>query len=327
MATFSTKINRINNAKEQEAKALNELKIDYLTTIYEKAVKGYSYTDIHKEIFAQTINFKKAQGFYSETLLHNADKLIKKAVAQRGFIALPIRGALSVAVAEIVVNALGQDKVLDILSQNVYAELDKRESERKKKTIEEELKDNNLEASVVKSVKAKIFYLCSTHEDSALDHKPYQGKMYVTSKWQRLISDNSIKAQVDNYIRQNDVKTFEWVTGKPVYMITRPNCRHYFNTLTVEDVFSLSVDSLLDKYHMKHEVGTRDIRQTLKDKYVADIKSIDTIIAKYIERLALHTALNKKISTPLLKEAIAKDKLLIAKWKEKRKSLINRSKV
>src|SRR5574344_362049 len=321
-------INKINNTKDKEVKALNELKLNYLAIIYLRVSRGENYTDIHRYIFKATINFKKAQGFYSEQLLRNADKLVKKAISERNASGvINPRGVLSPLVGDIVYKALGQDKILDLLSQNVYADLDRRESLRKDKVIKDNLTDNNLEAETLKGdeeLNAKIFYLCSTHEDSALDHKPYQGKIYITQKWRTLITNKAIKERINGYIERNDVKTFEWVTGSPVYMITRPNCRHYFNVLSVKEVLnSSSYSELLDKYRMKHKVGTRDIRESLRDTYINDLKSVESIIAKYKERLSAHERLNSILSTSTLREAIAKDKLLIAKWEARRKRLVN----
>ena len=322
---LGNEINKINNQKDRENNALTELKLNYLTTIYSMASRGKGCLDIHREIFRETINFKKAQGFTSDTLYRNAVKLTRKATNKKNVILVGVASNMTLLATEIY-KVLGADKTLDILSQNVYAELDKRESKAKNDLLKKTIKDNeekNKKLEPTEELKAKIFYLCSTHEDSALDHKPYQGKMYVTNKWRSIIKSKYLKDRIDLYIARNDVKSFEWVIDKPVYMITRPNCRHYFNVLSVEEVLNANTIDLLNKYKMVHKVGTRDIRQTLKDRYINDLKSVDTIIAKYRERLTLHERLNKEVPTPLLREAIAKDKLLIAKWLEKRKTLVN----
>ena len=319
------KINEVNNQKEKENDALNKLKADYLTTIYSMASRGKNYLEIHNEIFHQTINFKKAQGFVSDTLYKNATKLTHKAISKKNVIFNG--GAVDTAfLASEIYKVLGGDKILDTLSQNVYAELDQRESKAKNNLLEDTIKENedyNKSLSINDEASAKIFYLCSKHADSALDHKPYQGKMYITSKWRNVIKDKQLREKINQYILKNDVKSFEWVIGEPVYMITRPNCRHYFNEMSVAEVLNTSKTELLNEYKMVHKVGTRDIRQTLKDRYINDIKSIDTIIAKYSERLALCERLNKEIPIPLLREAIAKNKLLIAKWRAKRRKLVN----
>ena len=79
-----------------------------------------------------------------------------------------------------------------------------------------------------------IFYLASEHADSADDHAPYQGKVYVLENWESKITDSETREKVRNFIREKDIRTIEWVKGEPVWFNTRPNCRHYFIPITIE---------------------------------------------------------------------------------------------
>jgi len=54
-------------------------------------------------------------------------------------------------------------------------------------------------------------FRATSYSDCAPDHKDYQGKVYVKEKYQN---------------EYPHLKTVEWVVGAPVYLTTRPNCRH-----------------------------------------------------------------------------------------------------
>lgn len=63
-------------------------------------------------------------------------------------------------------------------------------------------------------------FRCSSHPDCAPDHADYQGKVYVLDKY---------KGEYPGY------QTVEWVTGAPVYLTTRPNCRHILTPINGPD--------------------------------------------------------------------------------------------
>lgn len=54
-------------------------------------------------------------------------------------------------------------------------------------------------------------FRATSYPDCAPDHRDYQGKVYVKEKFK------------DEYPQY---QTVEWVVGSPVYLTTRPNCRH-----------------------------------------------------------------------------------------------------
>lgn len=141
-----------------------------------------------------------------------------------------------------------------------------------------------------------IFYIASAHDDSAEDHKPYQGKVYVDRYWyQKTRSD-----EVRQYVKKNKIRTLQWVTGKPVWFVTRPHCRHYFIKVPVSKV-------LEGDFKVPHrEVGERGAIQTPKGK----------TLAYYEERLKLYKKLYEVRPTQALKDLIVKTEILIQKWKK-----------
>ena len=97
------------------------------------------------------------------------------------------------------------------------------------------------------------FALVSKHLDSAIDHIDFQGKIY-------LLTNDLQESELLLANKLGINKTLASVMhGKP-YLITRPNCRHYFITLSESDIGSKSVDTLLKENKMITKVGSRVIK-------------------------------------------------------------------
>lgn len=178
------------------------------------------------------------------------------------------------------------EKVIDSLNREIAGN-------EKEKLIKDTVKEARRED--------RIFYLCSSHDDCATDHKDYQGKIYVDEKAVPTLEEF-------RYIVQNKIQSFQWVTFRPVWMTTRPHCRHYFKALKSEDVLSHSVAQLTKNHRMHHKSGKYEI-QTVR------YKTGEETLKAYEERLRYHEYLYSQYKTETLRKLIAKDKLLIQKWK------------
>lgn len=97
------------------------------------------------------------------------------------------------------------------------------------------------------------FALVSKHLDSAIDHLNYQGKLY-------LLTNDLQESELLLANRLGINKTLASVMHDKPYLITRPNCRHYFITLSESDIGSKSVDTLLKENNMITKVGSRVIK-------------------------------------------------------------------
>ena len=153
----------------------------------------------------------------------------------------------------------------------------------------------------------KWFYLCSSHADSAKDHVDYQGKIYI--------DDNCDDPKCLALARMYHMQSYQWVIGKPVWMVTRPNCRHYFKALTYNEVAGKSYESLIKEHKMHRKIGNRPLMQTLKGG-----EDINVVIKSYEERLRLHLSMNKARPNQFLQRAIDKDRILLKKWYLKKKN-------
>lgn len=153
------------------------------------------------------------------------------------------------------------------------------------------------------ALKSGLFFLVSKHDDCAKDHEDYQGKIYVNENWRSMTKD----PRVAMYISTNRIRTFQWVTGNPVYMITRPYCRHYFREVSASEVLSNSVNALLNKHHMHEKEGERGVSQTLPSR-MAEL---------YLDRLDYLSEMYKVSPCEELQNYINKTVFLIHKWRKK----------
>ena len=165
--------------------------------------------------------------------------------------------------------------------------------------------DEDKEKSKVLKNPRGLFYLCSEHKDCAEDHKKYQGKMYYNK------NAKGYDKETLAYIKRTKMKSLQWVTGKPVWLVTRPNCRHYFTKVKVEEVLKSSVPKLIKKYDMTTKIGNYELQT--KGEY-------------YRDRLAYDKILFKSYPNDLLRKAIRKDVFLIKKWEANNKASVDKSK-
>ena len=87
----------------------------------------------------------------------------------------------------------------------------------------------------------RVFYLCSWHNKPAKDHAKYQGKIYVDRYW-RSATNNDYR--IGAYIRNHNIVTVQDIIKEPVYLLTRPYCRHRFIPLDNSEVLSNSLNKV-----------------------------------------------------------------------------------
>lgn len=129
------------------------------------------------------------------------------------------------------------------------------------------------------------FALVSKHLDSAIDHIDFQGKIY-------LLTNDLQESELLLANKLGINKTLASVMHDKPYLITRPNCRHYFITLSESDIGSKSVDTLLKENKMITKVGSRVIKNlrnntSIKLNYYKELYKVRKIpyLASRIKKL------------------------------------------
>ena len=135
------------------------------------------------------------------------------------------------------------------------------------------------------------FALVSKHLDSAIDHIDFQGKIY-------LLTNDLQESELLLANKLGINKTLSSVMHDKPYLITRPNCRHYFITLSESDIGNKSVDTLLKENKMITKVGSRVIKNLRNNTSI---------------KLNYYKELYKVRKTPYLAKRIKKLKELVEK--------------
>lgn len=303
---------RMETIAEKKKKIIDDLDIlrkNYIIVIYKGIVNKKSVREIHKALLDETITNIENKLAIDNNLLKYAKKLAVKNCA----FARQQKDEKMSFIAPVVFRALTSGAVFKDMQKIMHDFARGQEAQLKNDMIANELKRNREREN------PRIFYIASKHLDCAIDHLDYQGKVYVDEKWRTLIKDRELKQRVAKYIDTHGVKTFQWVIGKPVWFITRPNCRHFFKDVDTNTMLDNSVDSLRELYNLNRIAGTRTLMQTIwhdtrKEWY--NKTNVKNIIRQYEDRLDLHKKLKKVYYTNDIEYAIKKDKLLIEKWKK-----------
>ena len=129
------------------------------------------------------------------------------------------------------------------------------------------------------------FALVSKHLDSAIDHLDFQGKIY-------LLTNDLQESELLLANKLGINRTLSSVMHDKPYLITRPNCRHYFITLSESDIGNKSVDTLLKENKMITKVGSRVIKNlrnntSIKLNYYKELYKVRRIpyLASRIKKL------------------------------------------
>ena len=99
-----------------------------------------------------------------------------------------------------------------------------------------------------------IFFLCSWHPNPAEDHKDYAGRIFIDRFWRSKVKGREYYA-VSSYVKNHNILTIQEIMGEPVYLSTRPYCRHYFIGLDTGTVLHNSRNKLVKEYGMTYEKG------------------------------------------------------------------------
>lgn len=107
-----------------------------------------------------------------------------------------------------------------------------------------------------------IFYCCSWHSQPAEGHKDYQGKIYVDRYW-RQKTPQRMHYSVSSYIRNHSTITVQDAMGEPIWLLTRPYCKHYFIPIQTKEVLTNSANKIAREYAYRPETP-----YSVKDYYL-----------------------------------------------------------
>ncbi len=158
-----------------------------------------------------------------------------------------------------------------------------------------------------------VFYLYNSMQDCAKDHQDYQGQYYYDARWESFDIKQDVKDKIAEYIASKNMMSVQEVEGPPIYLGTRPNCRHKKISVSIEQVLGTSADKL------ENELGI-SYGYFIKDKYIATSEhhKNERNIREYRDRMNQYKELAKQDQeNASYKLEIIKNRKLIKKWEAK----------
>lgn len=271
-------MNTIFQEKESDKKTLKDLNVKYIGIIYRDVLQHKPVKQIHKDLFNATINSKvKSKRLLAYAMkVSNKAKKLDKGKGEYYAIGLGV-------LADNLYEMFRKENVRKKGNKVIYKHLDDEEHKKKKKVIDDMVE--------IGRKTDKIWFVCSYHKDSAPDHAPWQGRLFVDRYWHNYDKTGEIGA----FIKANNIRTLQWVISKPVWMLTRPNCRHYMVQYSTEDI-------LKGNYQVPiADEGDRGMQVTTRDAKIEDLE----------QELKMCEEMYKTHPTEKLKARILKIKIII----------------
>jgi hypothetical protein len=106
-------------------------------------------------------------------------------------------------------------------------------------------------ASEIASSRARphptVLYLCSSHQKPAEGHSDYQGRVYVDRMWRSTLAKAGFDGEiplVEEYVATHHTLTVQEAIRGPIWLTTRPNCKHFFIPLDTEEALGRSLKEI-----------------------------------------------------------------------------------
>ena len=110
-----------------------------------------------------------------------------------------------------------------------------------------------------------VFYLVSSHQNPAKDHEPLQGTVLIDRFWR---SASGGDERIADYVRANGTLTVQEAIQGPYWLLTRPNCHHWLQPVSTEEVLRIGSDSGVRAAHPECQRGARRDFKDDHERYV-----------------------------------------------------------
>lgn len=161
-----------------------------------------------------------------------------------------------------------------------------------------------------------VFFIVNSFADCADDHKHLQAKIYYDKRYKSFNLPKEVKEQIEKIIKDKDMLSMQDAIDKPFWLTTRPNCRHRFVPITIEQALG-STNALLEK--MKLKKGTyKDWKYELSQ----ELRYIERTIRKHKATLNYYEQIYKTGQNSKVLPYIKKYKDLVKKWQKKARLLV-----
>lgn len=121
------------------------------------------------------------------------------------------------------------------------------------------------------------FYLASAHVDCAKDHSGLQGRMYYDAEYERYVTTEEDLKKIQAYIQNHNCLSVQEAAEGPYWFPTRPNCRHYFTHIPLEEALSSSARKLLNTHHLISHVAHSSPTESYSRAYDEKLKDLKNL--------------------------------------------------
>lgn len=160
-----------------------------------------------------------------------------------------------------------------------------------------------------------VFYIVNHYRDCADDHADYQGKIYYDERWRTFGYSAEDTDKINKIINGKNMLGLQTVRdGKP-WLTTRPNCRHTFTPISIEQASGKAIDLVRDLKLSTGSYRDDNYDDTVKQRYN------ERQIRFYKNRMEQNEKLNGILGGDALDDAIKRDKIFIRKWQARQRTL------
>lgn len=166
-----------------------------------------------------------------------------------------------------------------------------------------------------------VFYITNHFADCADDHKAYQGKIYYDERWREFGYDIDTAKEIDKIIRSKNMLGVQRVRDDAPYLTTRPNCRHSFTPISIEQAGGRASGIVSD---LKLSTGS------YKDENYEDMQRQryqERQIRFYKNRMEQNEKLGSVLGADIVADKVRADQLLIRKWQLAQRKLVEKNPV
>lgn len=123
----------------------------------------------------------------------------------------------------------------------------------------------------------EVFYMISGHQKPADGHRDYQYTLCVDRYWRSVLDDEDemIVKAVSKYIRDNNLPSMQHLMLHDPYIVTRPNCKHRFVPISINEVLSKTRAEIAATHPEVHDHSHRSLSD--KQRYVKKVARMNKI--------------------------------------------------
>lgn len=188
---------------------------------------------------------------------------------------------------------------------------------------------NDISKNMVKegATAGNIFYITSFYGDCAPDHADFQGKIYVDDDWQNICPKDRLD-EVENYIRANKIMTVQDVMGEAGnYFTTRPNCRHYFQYISIDEVLGAKdLKEVRDKMDLNYNGKYKPEKYEALSKQRSNERYIRSYKGRIAELEQLKNNLPKNANSDRIDKALSNARSRLAVVRSNQRQLLKNNK-